>query len=165
MGSISCSCLISFSWRIFSRAWGIFGPLMLTSSHCHDWTQPHQLVWKATCFSLLLFNQRALALKFLYLSAIFTRRWWDSVFLNWQHTDTRRQRCTRIHTWREDAGDIFSLIFGNVRGSQKSGHTSDRADHALRPHHLNHVLTLLLQQHSSLSERRGGIWASILRLR
>ncbi len=34
---LSCSCLISFSCRIFSRAWGICGP-MPTSSPCHDWT-------------------------------------------------------------------------------------------------------------------------------
>lgn len=35
--AVSCSCLISFSCRIFSRAWGIFGPTP-TSSLCHTWS-------------------------------------------------------------------------------------------------------------------------------
>lgn len=53
-GSVSCSCLISFSWRIFSRAWGILGPLMLTSSFCHDWNEVDKLLRIVAHGSVLL---------------------------------------------------------------------------------------------------------------
>lgn len=47
--------------------------------------------------------------KRVYLSDIFSWRRWHSLFLGRHHTDTRRQRRTRIHTWKQKQDIILFL--------------------------------------------------------
>lgn len=71
-----------------------------------NWSQLHKLYFLPLNFEHIKDTNKKLPA---YLSVIFSWRRWHSLFLGRQHTDTRRQRRTRIQTWKKQKQGLYVI--------------------------------------------------------